>query len=127
MSGLGGRITAGDIIVIDGAQGAEVEALATTVPGGTATLTPGTVPAGKVWRIRQVEVTSRAYAAFSAKIGGGEIAAGKTNPATPTVVVPLGTWLPALAGQALTVEVEQTNGPAVAVGCRFYYTEHPAP
>lgn len=114
-------------LTVDGPEGKEVEALGTTAPGGTMTLTLGAVPAGKVWRIRQVEVTTRAYAAFSAKIGGGEIASGKTNPATPTVVLPLGTWLPALSGQALTVVIEQATGAAVTVGCRFHYTEHPAP
>jgi len=96
---------------------------ATSTPGVAQTLVSAVVPGGKTWRIRRVEVVSRAHATFSARIDGTEFESGKTNPATPTVALDLPVWVGAAAGQLVELLYEQTNAPAVPVECRIHYTD----
>lgn len=94
-----------------------------TTPGTTQTLISEVVPPGKTWRIRGVEVVSRAYGAFTATIATASFKVGKTGPAEPTVMMPCRPYEIAEAGQVVALDFLQAQGPVVPVEARIYYTE----
>lgn len=94
-----------------------------TTPGTVQDLLVFTVPASTTWRLRNLEVISRAYGFFDLLIGGVSVKDGKTGPAQPTVIMPISPYLEATAGQEVKVTFKQESGPIVPVEARIYYTD----
>lgn len=98
----------------------------TSTPGTPQTFISAVVPVGKEWRLRQVDVRSRAHATFSATVDSVEFDSGRTGPADANVSDELAIWVKASAGQTVALVYDQPLVPPVPVEARILYTEHTA-
>lgn len=100
-----------------------LEATADSTPGTPQDFITQVVPINKLWKLRRVEVVSRAYAEFKVTLDGDIIKEGKTSPNETTVSLPFDPWVSAVNPSEIKVVYDQTSGPAVPVTTRLYYTE----
>lgn len=96
---------------------------ATSTPGVPQTLIMAIPTAGKTWKLRRVEMISRAYGAFYVTINAVKIKEGKTSPTETTVSLPVEPWKPATSVDTIELVYSQDTSPALPVIARIYYTE----
>jgi hypothetical protein len=85
-----------------------------------------TVPgvSGMEWRLRRIELVSRAYSVWTLKKDAGVIKTGYTSPAESAPSVPIEPWEKIVFGNTVVVTYSQDNGPILPVYARVFYTEH---
>lgn len=94
----------------------------TSTPSTLQTLINQTPSGTTVWRLRRVELISRAYAVWQVKIGSTVLHVAKTGPAESNIFIPIEPWEQVAAPNALTVTYEQDTGPSVPIEARAIYT-----
>lgn len=75
-------------------------------------------------RLRRVEFVAATYGTFEVLIDSVVIKTGKTNPALPIVSLPFEPWVSVNSGQNIKLVFTQSDGPAVAVTGKIYYTNN---
>ena len=100
-----------------------LEASSTSTPTILQTLISVTPTAGKLWKLRRVEMVSRGYSDFTVLVGGQIKKQGKTSPTESTVSLPFEPWVPAVAPELIEMTYQQDSGPALPIIARIYYTE----
>lgn len=98
-----------------------------TTPGTPQDLFTATVPTGETWKLRSLEVISRAYGEFDLLVGGVSVKDGKTGAAVPTVAMAMSPYIEVPEGVEIKVTFSQASGPVVPVEARIYYTDFVAP
>lgn len=102
------------------------EGLANSTPNVPQTLISvpiNTVPVGKTWRIRRIEVISRAYSVSTAYKNAAIIKKVYNSPVESTVSLSVEPWEVIAPGDTLSLVYDQTDGPIVPITARIYYTE----
>jgi hypothetical protein len=97
-----------------------------STPGTPITAISEVCPAGKLWKVLEALVVSRAYSSFSVNRDALAIGAGKNGPASENVTF---TWKPyASVAEGETIEVVYTQiiGPAVDIDIFLFISQEDA-
>lgn len=97
-----------------------------STPGTPITAISETCPVGKLWKVLEVLVVSRAYSNFTVTRDALAIGAGKNGPASENVTF---TWKPYASiaeGEIIEVLYTQTIGPAVDIDVFVFISEEDA-
>lgn len=86
-----------------------------------------TIAAGQSYRLRRVEVITRAFTSFSVLVNSERVKYGKTSASESTVSLPFEPWVAVGAGDIIQLLLDQPDGPDVSVTVRIYYTDNTTP
>lgn len=95
----------------------------TSTPGTPQTLITQVVTLGYLWKLRRIEMISRAYSDFRVLLNADIVKTGKTSPAESTVSLPFDPWISLINPSTVSIVYDQVDGPVLDITARLYYTQ----